>query len=114
MGADAASAFLIGRLTMQGSAPRVVLKAATRGPLRGTAVHVFAVTADRLWLAQPRLLGEPALASVPLAEVGGGRVLPGPLVELRLGGRTVRYKALEDDATCEEFVAALSPPRASL
>jgi hypothetical protein len=110
MGADAASAFLIGRLAMQGSTPRVVLKAATRGPLRGTAVHVFAVAGDRLWLAQPRLLGEPAIASVPLSEVGGGRLLPGPppLVELRLAGRTVRYKVLEDVARGEEFVAALS------
>ena len=110
MGADAASAFLIGRLAMQGSTPRVVLRAATRGPLRGTAVHVFAVADDRLWLAQPRLLGEPAIASVPLAEVGGGRVVPGspPIVELRLGGRTARYKVLEDVAKVEEFVAALS------
>jgi hypothetical protein len=110
MGADAASAFLIGRLTMEGRTPRAVLKATTRGPLRGTGVHVFAVAGDRLWLVQPRLLGEPAIASVPLAEVAGGRVRPGPRpqVELRLGGRAVRYTALEDVARCEEFVAALS------
>ena len=65
---------------------------------------------DRLWLAQPRLLGEPAIASVPLTEVGGGRIVPGPppTVELRLGGRTARYKVLEDVAKGEEFVAALS------
>ena len=109
MSADAASAFLIGRLTLEGRTPRVVLKASTRGPLRGTGVHVFAVADDRLWLVQPRLLGEPAIASVPLTEVAGGRVLPGPPpeVELRLGRRTVRYRALEDAARCEEFVAAL-------
>jgi hypothetical protein len=110
MGADAASAFLIGRLALEGRTPQVVLKAATRGPLRGTGVHVFAVADDRLWLVQPRLLGEPAVASVPLAEVAGGRLLPGspPVVELRLGSRTVRYRALEDVTRCEEFVAALS------
>jgi hypothetical protein len=111
MGADAASAFLVGRLTLEGRTPRAVLKATTRGPLRGTAVHVFAVTEDRLWLVQPRLLGEPAIASVPLSEVGGGRVRPGsprPQVELELGGRAVRYTALEDLARCEEFVAALT------
>ncbi|NYJ08434.1 hypothetical protein [Petropleomorpha daqingensis] len=110
MGADAASAFLVGRLALEGRTPRVVLKASTRGPLRGTAVHVFAVADDRLWLVQPRLLGEPAIASVPLGDVAGGSVLPGspPVVELRLGGRTVRYRALEDLDRCEEFVAALS------
>ena len=110
MSADSASAFLIGRLAMEGRTPRAVLKAATRGIWRGTGVHVFAVADDRLWLVQPRLLGEPAIASVPLPEVGGGRVLPGspPSVELQLGGRTVRYAALEDVARCEEFVAALS------
>jgi hypothetical protein len=110
MSADSASAFLIGRLTLEGRTPRVVLKAATRGIWRGTGVHVFAVADDRLWLVQPRLLGEPSIASVPLTEVGGGRVLPGPSpsVELRLGGRTVRYTALEDVARCEEFVAALN------
>jgi hypothetical protein len=109
MGADAASAFLIGRLVQEGRTPRAMLKAA-RGPWRGSAVHVFAVAGDRLWLVQPRLLGEPAIASVPLAEVGGGSVRPGrrPKVELQLGGRTVRYAALEDVAACEEFVAALS------
>jgi hypothetical protein len=110
MGADAASAFLIGRLAQEGCTPQVVLKASTRGPLRGTGVHVFAVAADRLWLVQPRLLGEPALASVPLAEVHGARVLPGspPQVELRLGGRTARYTALEDVGTCEKFVTAVT------
>ena len=41
--ADSASAFLIGRLTLEGRTPRVVLKAATRGIWRGTGVHVFAV-----------------------------------------------------------------------
>ena len=109
MGADAASAFLVGRLTLEGRTARAVLKATTRGPLRGTGVHVFAVTEDRLWLVQPRLLGEPSIASVPLSEVGGGRVRPGPRpqVELELGGRTVRYTALEDIGRCEEFVAAL-------
>ena len=110
MGADAAAAFLVGRLALEGRTPLVVLKASTRGPLRGTAVHVFAVADDRLWLAQPRLLGEPAIASVPLSDVDGGRVLPGtpPSVELRLAGRTVRYRVLEDAARGEEFVAALS------
>ena len=110
MGADTASAFLIGRLTMEGRTPRAVLKATTRGPLRGTGVHVFAVSDDRLWLVQPRLLGEPAIASVPLAEVGGASVRTGrrAQVELRLGGRVARYTALDDLATCEEFVAAVT------
>jgi len=103
----------MGSSTRTGRPPRVVLKASTRGPLRGTAVHVFAVADDRLWLAQPRLLGEPAIASVPLTEVAGARMVPGPspVVELQLGGWTVRYRALEDAARCEEFVAALADGR---
>ena len=110
MGADSAAAFLIGRLALEGRTPRVVLRAATRGIWRGTGVHVFAVADDRLWLVQPRLLGEPAIASVPLTDVGGGRMVPGspPSVELTLGGRAVRYTALDDVARCEEFVAALN------
>jgi hypothetical protein len=36
---------------------------------------------------------------------------PSPVVELRLGGRTVRYRALEDAVRCEEFVAALADGR---
>jgi hypothetical protein len=109
MGAETAAAFLIGRLAQERRTPQVVLKAATRGPWRGNGVHVFAVADGRLWLAQPRLLGEPAIASVPLSDVGAASVLPGPRpqVQLRLGGRTVRYTALEDVATCEDFVAAL-------
>jgi hypothetical protein len=110
MGADAATAFLIGRLTQEGRTPRAVLKAVTPGPWRGTGVHVFAVAEDRLWLVQPRLLGEPAIASVPLSDVGGASVRTGrrPGVELRLGGRSRRYTSLDDVATCEQFVAALS------
>jgi hypothetical protein len=110
MGADTAAAFLIGRLAQEGRTPAAVLKAATPGPWRGTGVHVFAVADGRLWLVQPRLLGEPAIASVPLSDVGGARVLPGPRpqVELQLGGRRSRYTALDDAATCAAFVAAVN------
>src|SRR4051794_18842284 len=110
MGADAASAFLIGRLALDGRQPSVVLRAVTPGPWRGlTGVHVFAVADDRLWLAQPRVLGEPAIASVPLSDVGGARLVPGrrTQVELRLNGRSMRWTVLDDAAASERFVEAV-------
>src|SRR3954453_8137197 len=94
MGADAASAFLIGRLALDGRQPTVVLRAGTPGPWRGLAgVHVFAVAADRLGRAQPRVLGEPAIASVPLSDVGGARLVPGRRTqgELRRNGGARRW-----------------------
>jgi hypothetical protein len=110
MGADAASAFLIGWLALDGRQPSVVLRAVTPGPWRGlTGVHVFAVADDRLWLAQPRVLGEPAIASVPLSDVGGARLVPGrrTQVELRLNGRSMRWTVLDDAAASERFVEAV-------
>src|SRR3954452_15684783 len=95
MGADTAAASLIGRLAQEGRSPAAVLKAATPGPWRGTGVHVFAVADGRLWLLQARPVGERAIASVPLSDVGGARVVPGPRpqVELQFGGRRSRYTA---------------------
>jgi hypothetical protein len=110
MGADAASAFLIGRLTQEGRTARAILKASTPGPLRGLGgVHVFAVDGDRLWLVQPQLLGDPSIASVQLTDVDGARVRMGRRleVELRLGGRVMRFAVLDDAAAAERFVAAL-------
>jgi hypothetical protein len=110
MGADAASAFLIGRLAQEGRRPDVVLRATTPGPWRGaTGAHAFAVADGRLWLAQPRLIGEPAIASVPLTEVDGARIVPGrrSQLELRLNGRSMRWTVLDDAATCERFVEAV-------
>jgi len=109
MSADAASAFLIGRLAQEGRQAVAVLRASP-GAVRGlSAVHVFAVDGERLWLVQPRLLGEPAIASVPLGEVQDASVREGtrPQVVLRLGGRTTRYTALDDVDACRRFVAAL-------
>ena len=111
MSADAASAFLIGRLAQEGRQARAVLKAATPGPWHRAGVHVFGVADERLWLVQPRLLGEPAIASVPLSEVGGASVRQGrrrPEVVLRLGGRSSRYTVLDSAQACERFVEALS------
>ncbi|MGY1617994.1 hypothetical protein ACI797_14735 [Geodermatophilus sp. SYSU D00691] len=109
MSADAASAFLIGRLAMEGRQPQAVLKAAPPGPWRGlVGVLVFAVADGRLWLVQPQLLGEPSVASVPLAEVGEVAVRSGRrvLVELRLGERVQRYTALDGAEAAEAFAAA--------
>jgi hypothetical protein len=115
MGADAASAFLIGRLAQEGRTPVAVLRA-TSGPLPGvTGVHVFAVEGERLWLVQPRLLGEPAIASVPLRDVGEVTLRTGPgrngrdVVSLRLGlpAGTLTFRALDDADTAARFVDAL-------
>jgi hypothetical protein len=111
MGADAASALLIGRLAQEGRAARALLKAATPGPFRGlSGVHVFAVDTDSLWLVQPQLLGDPSIASVPLADVSGASLRMGRRlqVELRLRERVMRYAVLDDAAAAERFVAELN------
>ena len=104
-----ASAFLIGRLTQEGRQPVATL-AASVGPWRGlTGVHVFAVSDGRLWLAQPRLIGDPSLASVPLSEVGEAELRTGRRVELvlTLGGRRRRFTVLDDADAGRAFVEAL-------
>jgi hypothetical protein len=115
MGADAASAFLIGRLAQEGRQPLALLTA-TSGRWRTlTGVHVFAVDGDRLWLAQPRLLGEPAVASVPLREVGEVTVRSGPerggrgaaLLEMELAHGALRLRILDDAEVCARFLDAV-------
>src|SRR4051812_6319110 len=99
MGAEAASAFLIGRLAQEGRTARALLKVTTRGPWRGLgSVYVFAVDSDRLWLVQPQLLGDPSIASVRLSDVDGASVRAGRRleVELRLRERLMRYAVLDD------------------
>jgi len=118
LGSGATTAFLIGRLAQEGRHPLVVLQA-WPGRWRGLGgLHAFAVDADRLWLAQPRLLGEPAMASVPLTEVrdvlvhdraprgglGGSDVVR---LDIELIGRTLRYTTQDDAETCFRFVDAL-------
>jgi hypothetical protein len=69
-----------------------------------------------LWLAQPRSLGEPSVASVPLGDVGEAAVRTrrsrdgGPDVaelHLALGGRTLRHTAIGDADACRTFVDVL-------
>ncbi|MGY1602195.1 hypothetical protein [Geodermatophilus sp. SYSU D00815] len=110
MGADAASAFLVGRLAMEGRQPQATLRA-TPGRWRGmSGAAVFAVSDGRLWLAEPKLLGDPAIASVPLSDIDGATLREGrrPQVLLRVAGRTLRYTALDDAETCRRFVEALT------
>jgi hypothetical protein len=115
MGADAASAFLIGRLAQQGRRPHAVLKASP-GSWRFTGVHVFAVDGERLWLAQPRLLGEPSIASVPLGEVGEitvrtGRSSQDVRLDVPLARGSLRLRVLDDAEACDRFVEAVREGR---
>jgi len=115
LGSDTASAFLIGRLAQEGRTPLAMLKASP-GRWRGVGgVHVFAVDPERLWLVQPRLLGDPAIAWVPLAEVHDMRMHTRPRpgaadvvrLDIELAGGTLRYTAQDDADTCGRFLDAL-------
>ena len=116
LSSSAASAFLLGRLAQEGQTPLAMLRV-TPGRWRGlTAVPVFAVSEGRLWLAEPRLLGDPSVASVPLSEVGeirlrtrSGREIAG--LDIELGGRVLHYTALDDLDACRAFVAAVRSSR---
>lgn len=113
-GSDAA-AYLLGRLVQEGREPLAVLRV-TPGSLPSLGgVHALAVTAGRLWLAQPRLLGGADVASVPLADVGPVTVRPGsrgrPRVAVEVGGRALRYRGVDDVAACEALAAAVRAGR---
>lgn len=84
-------ALLLGRMTGAGEAELARL-ALARGAL--------ALGEERLWLAQPQLLGGPSVASVPLQDVGDVTVTPrrgllGPRVDVEvvIAGRPVRFRA---------------------
>jgi hypothetical protein len=113
-GSSGALTFLVGRLAQQGRTPRATLRvSAGRWPTLGGA-SAFAVTDGRLWLAEPRLLGAPDVASVPLEQVGQVRLRPpraggGRIgLEVEVDGRVLRYTALDDDAACRAFESAVA------
>jgi hypothetical protein len=106
--------FLLGRLAQEGRTPQAALSASVgRWPTLAGA-HAFAVSDGRLWLAQPRLIGAPDVASVPLEQVGAVRLRPSRDdrglvgVEIELNGRVLRYTALDDDAACRAFESAVA------
>ena len=111
------SAFLVGRLTQEGRTPLAVL---TAGPGRWrtmNSTHVFAVTDGLLWLAQPRLLGGPSIASVPLDQVGvvtvdTGETAAAPVrVDIPVSGRHLRYTVLDDADAARAFASAVEVAR---
>ncbi|GAB7192894.1 hypothetical protein NUM3379_36030 [Kineococcus sp. NUM-3379] len=120
---DASHALLLGRMAQEGDTPLAVLPLAS-GPFAGpSGSGVLAVSAARLWLAQPQLLGGPSVASVPLASVGavGVRAPRGLLgaagslrVELVVDGRPVRLRTRADRAAAEEFAQAVDAARQAL
>jgi hypothetical protein len=106
--------FLLGRLAQEGQTLQAALSAsAGRWPTLAGA-HAFAVSDGRLWLAQPRLIGAPDVASVPLEQVGRVRLIPphdgrGRVgLEIEVAGRVLRYTALDDDAACRAFESAVA------
>lgn len=102
-------ALLLGRMTGAGEAELARL-ALARGAL--------ALGPERLWLAQPQLLGGPSVASVPLHDVGAVTVvrrrgLLGPRVEVEvvIAGRSVRFRAgggADAAGRAGEFAAAVA------
>ena len=114
---DTTSASLLGRLLLEGRTPLAVLSVT---PGRGRTLdgaHAFAVSDGLLWLAQPRFLGSPSIASVPLEQVGavvldapgspGGRVR----LEITVSGRRLPYTALDDADTARAFANAVESAR---
>jgi hypothetical protein len=118
LGPETGSAVLLGRLVQEGRRPLAVLRAYPgRWPgLNGT--HVLAVTEGLLWLAVPRLLGEPAVASIEVSSVTHvsmrgpgstalGRRSDAVRVHLDVGHRALKYTAADGLTVCQDFVAAL-------
>ncbi|WP_432493866.1 hypothetical protein [Kineococcus auxinigenes] len=109
---DPAHALLVGRMTQEGETPLAVLPIGS-GPFGGlSGSGVLAVGAVRLWLAQPRLLGGPSVASVPLTSVGVVSVRAqrsllgaggGLRVEVVVDGRVLRFGTRAQRADAEEF-----------
>ena len=113
---DPAHALLLGRMAQEGDTPLALLPlaAGARAGLGGAGA--LAVSAGRLWLSQPQLIGGPSVASVPLGGVGPVGVRPrrGPLgggwrLELVVDGRPLRFTTRADRAVVDAFVRALRP-----
>ena len=111
------SAFLVGRLIQEGRTPLAVLTAAPGRTRTLSSAHVFAVTEGLLWLAQSRLLGGPAIASIGLDQVGpvvvdaAGTTRGAVRVDLRVSGRRLRYTVLDDADAARAFANALEVAR---
>ena len=119
---DGTSTFLLGRLAQEGRTPLRMLSVSPGRWRAATGAHAFAVCDGRLWLAQPRLMGDPAVASVPLSAVGEVTVrtrrplLPrtGPdvvLIGIELGGRRLQYRCLDEAEACQAFADAVNSGR---
>ena len=113
---DPAHALLLGRMAQEGETPLALLPlaAGARAGLSGSGA--LAVSATRLWLSQPQLVGGPSVASVPLSGVGGitARARRGPLargwrVELVVDGRPLRFTTRAERAAVDAFVRAVEP-----
>ena len=124
---DPGHAALLGRMTQEGDTPLAVLPLAPGAlaglPGAGAGAGALAVSAARLWLSEPRLLGGPSVASVPLRSVGAVAVRerrgllggPGSLrVEVVVDGRPVRFATRAGEAAAEEFARAVATARQAL
>jgi hypothetical protein len=111
------SAFLVGRLTQEGRTPLAVLTAAPGRRRTLSQAHVFAVTEGLLWLAQPRLLGGPAMASIGLDQVGpvivdaAGSARGAVRVDIPVSGRHLIYTVLDDADAARSFASAVEVAR---
>ena len=117
---DPAHAPLLGRMAQEGDTPLALLPL-TAGSLGGSGA--LAVSAERLWLTQPQLLGGPSTASVPLRSVGAvsirpRRLFPGAAgtlrVEVVVDGRTLRFTTRAQRPAAEEFARVLTAARQAL
>ena len=113
---DPAHALLLGRMGQEGDTPLALLPLAAGARVGTGGAGALAVSATRLWLSQPQLIGGPSVASVPLSAVGGIGVRPrrGPLgggwrVELVVDGRPLRFTTRAERAAVDAFVRAVEP-----
>ena len=110
----AARALLTGRMAQDGE--RVLAELTLSGGALGGA-GALAVGPDRLWLAQPQLLGGPSVASVALSEVGAGSCRPRPALlggcrlVLEVSGRAVRFATPAAEDEVARFLGALEDAR---
>ncbi|WP_432560969.1 hypothetical protein [Kineococcus sp. SYSU DK003] len=113
-------ATLLGRMTQAGE--RVLGTLALSAAFLGGS-GALAVGSRNLWLAQPQLIGGPAVACVPLADVGAvssrssRRRRGATVLELQLAGRTVEFSTRAGADDVEQFLrtlrAAVTPGRES-
>ncbi|NAZ88502.1 hypothetical protein [Kineococcus indalonis] len=121
-GGDPGGALLLGRMAQEGETPLAVLPLAT-GPLdgllgSGSGGGALALSAQRLWLTRPQLVGGASVASLPLADVGAVDVRErrGPLgggvrVEVVVDGRPLRFSTRAGRAAADAFARALTTAR---